>query len=269
MRVLVVAALAAAGCNQIFSLSDTRPAPLDAAIDAMGCWNPMLPTTDDEDSDGIPDGCDNCPAYANTDQADDDQDGVGNPCDPHPGDNRDHLVFFDGFVHRDPRWTMVNNGVWTFDTGAAAQTSSYANGGLALSGLTFQDATVETFFTNQQPETATEGTEIGVYAGVQSEAFDPPAVHCGVLWNLMYEPHRISVKYDDQAATDTDATFPDGNVAELWLSASGHCTARRDAGALVTADMMGGPPPQLAGLVMLQTDTTTASFRSVTVIDTY
>lgn len=264
-----MAALAAAGCNQIFSLSGTKLGPMDAPVDAMGCWNPSLPTTDDEDGDDIPDGCDNCPAYANRDQADDDHDGVGNVCDPHPGDNRDHLAFFDGFVHRDQRWTMIGTSVWNFDTGAAAQTSSYSNGGLGLSGVTFQNATVETFFTMQQPETTSVDTEIGVYVGVQSEALFPGTVHCGVLWSTMAEPHRLTVKYDDQIATDTDVDFPDGNVAELWLSAAGHCTARRDGGALVVADMKGGPPPQLDGLIMLQTDTTTGSYSSVTVIDTY
>ncbi|MCA9471859.1 MAG: GDSL-type esterase/lipase family protein [Nitrospirales bacterium] len=42
--------------------------------------------TVDSDADGIPDGCDNCPATANTDQADQDLDGRGDICDTCPQD---------------------------------------------------------------------------------------------------------------------------------------------------------------------------------------
>jgi hypothetical protein len=37
--------------------------------------------TSDLDSDGVPDNADNCPTFANADQADADQDGIGNMCD--------------------------------------------------------------------------------------------------------------------------------------------------------------------------------------------
>lgn len=36
----------------------------------------------DDDNDGIPNGVDNCPQVANSDQADADIDGIGNTCDP-------------------------------------------------------------------------------------------------------------------------------------------------------------------------------------------
>jgi ZU5 domain-containing protein len=39
-------------------------------------------TTDDTDSDGVPDADDNCPAVANLDQLDGDGDGLGDACDP-------------------------------------------------------------------------------------------------------------------------------------------------------------------------------------------
>jgi hypothetical protein len=79
-----------AGCDRALGL---RPL---AAADARVCWNPALPPHD-EDSDGIDDGCDNCPADANPDQADADRDGVGDVCDPHPG-QADRIVRFDSFV---------------------------------------------------------------------------------------------------------------------------------------------------------------------------
>lgn len=259
-----MAAVAATGCNQIFGLAATQKAAVDAAVDAPGCWNPSL--TDDEDNDGIMDGCDNCPAYANPDQADDDGDGVGNPCDPHPGDARDHLKFFDGFTHHDPRWSMIGNGVWTFDTGAAAQTSSYTNGALALSGVTFQNATAEVFFTNQQvPSGATTTTAITVIVAVPSEGLTPDGAQCGTYWATT---HELFAKVDQNNATVGQALFPDGNVAELWVSADGTCHGRRDGGARV--DVMTTHPPAVAtGDVMLEAAASTASFRSITVIDTY
>ena len=41
----------------------------------------FAPDTGDQDTDSIPDACDNCPNVANQDQADFDSDGVGNACD--------------------------------------------------------------------------------------------------------------------------------------------------------------------------------------------
>jgi hypothetical protein len=48
---------------------------------------PLPPPVSDADSDGIPDATDNCPANANSDQADGDADGVGNACDKLPPGN--------------------------------------------------------------------------------------------------------------------------------------------------------------------------------------
>jgi hypothetical protein len=42
--------------------------------------------TVDQDGDGVPDLCDNCPAVPNPDQLDTDGDGLGDPCDPCPAD---------------------------------------------------------------------------------------------------------------------------------------------------------------------------------------
>ena len=53
-------------------------------IDVVAAYSNLLgcPTGGtDSDGDGIPDGCDNCTATANTRQADVDNDGVGDACD--------------------------------------------------------------------------------------------------------------------------------------------------------------------------------------------
>lgn len=47
----------------------------------LACWDPGA----DTDTDGIPDGEDNCPTLPNSDQSDGDADGVGDVCDNCPG----------------------------------------------------------------------------------------------------------------------------------------------------------------------------------------
>lgn len=62
------------------------------------------PEGHDEDGDGIPDACDNCPHVANADQTDGDGDGVGDACDPNPDSPRESIPFFDPFTSRRPEW---------------------------------------------------------------------------------------------------------------------------------------------------------------------
>ena len=86
-----------------------QPARDAPAGDASACG------TFDEDGDGIPNRCDNCPSVANPDQADTTElaiglsaDGVGDACDPHPT-LEDRIAFFDGFDVASPQWTLDAN----------------------------------------------------------------------------------------------------------------------------------------------------------------
>jgi hypothetical protein len=56
-------------CNRVF----------DKIIVALA--DTPFPTCQDVDDDGVPNGVDNCPDHANSDQADEDGDGVGDACD--------------------------------------------------------------------------------------------------------------------------------------------------------------------------------------------
>lgn len=86
-RTLIAVLLA--GCGRIaFEAADV---PDGACVDGH-----------DEDSDGVPDGCDVCPQVADAEQADGDGDGVGDACDPGP--EAQQLVFFDPFLEARSEW---------------------------------------------------------------------------------------------------------------------------------------------------------------------
>jgi hypothetical protein len=99
----------------------------DAPPDARMCG------THDEDGDGVPDECDNCPVDPNPGQLDSDGDGVGNACDPHPG-MKDRIAYFNSFASSDL-------------TGWAVQGATISNDQLHLVSVSGNDGYAYTPFT--------------------------------------------------------------------------------------------------------------------------
>jgi len=104
-HVVLVVALAACGRIGFDQSSRTGDGSLGGGDVALVGGDAL--TTHDEDADGIADAFDNCPAVANSSQADGDGDGVGDACDPNPTVARDHIVFFDPFIGPRSEWTLA------------------------------------------------------------------------------------------------------------------------------------------------------------------
>jgi len=105
--------LSVAGCDQVFDLQRPDAPPL--ACEDL--------TSHDEDTDGVVDGCDNCPGIANSDQKNvretDDgavADAVGDACDPRPRLGGDVIERFHSFAEPAAMddWDVVT-GPWRID----------------------------------------------------------------------------------------------------------------------------------------------------------
>jgi hypothetical protein len=110
MRLVVLALLV--GCGRL-EFATVRP---DGG-DATSCRG------HDEDGDGVPDACDNCPHLPNPEQADGDGDHVGDACDPRPETPHERIAVFETFE--------TDNGDWDF---GGAKTE-FANDGVRIDTL--------------------------------------------------------------------------------------------------------------------------------------
>ena len=96
-----VAADGVGDLDVIVAIPDGVPTPSPMLIEALGAGRSGVgyllmesigvgtSFADDQDTDGVPDICDNCPFTLGADQTDTDGDGLGDLCDPCPGDFED------------------------------------------------------------------------------------------------------------------------------------------------------------------------------------
>lgn len=118
------------GCDKLFDLEhvtsnkdggivdavrpgDVAPAD-DAQLDAGAC----VPTSADEDGDGLSDNCDACPTVISAASADSDHDGLPDACDPRPGVGGDRILLAATFSSPpDPSTFQVVNAIYSADDG--------------------------------------------------------------------------------------------------------------------------------------------------------
>ncbi|HUS30752.1 MAG TPA: hypothetical protein VMZ53_19715 [Kofleriaceae bacterium] len=274
------------GCDGVFGLTHIHADGDDQVIvamdapaadvtisDALTCWLPGL-VQYDSDTDGFPDGCDNCPGEANPPQNDEDHDGVGDECDPHLGDAHDHLAFFDGFQTTDPLWVARGtDGDWKHNVGEWIQTRGISTTNTQLVyGKSFRSPSVAvTFFGQLTPPHA---STVGVFALMDpSSTSNPPdGVLCGLSVTDKTRVHIIELVNGDVANGNEQvgaSTLPTSGIAHL-LATSRDCTARK-AGTVAPTMRVALPTPvaQAMSPIALSAYQSSVRFTSVTVIETY
>lgn len=263
---IVFIALAATGCDAVFGLTESEVSGPDAPMrDGMQCTTLQ---TDDEDLDGIVDGCDNCPADVNPDQDDLDNDGVGDPCDPHPEVSGDRIVLFEGFsdpLKVDAAW-QPHGGTWKIHDGVLEQTNKTDYFSYLLE-KSFTNPTVSIVMTDQLPFTNVF-TEAGVFTGISpTEATSNPdgSDVCTTYVGSAGNPLLLLQRQPGQVPKDQSG-FPAGDVTRIRMSSAGTCRGLRDMDVVVNlAYPTTAPRPGYIGLHVAHTS---AVFRSVLVIET-
>lgn len=215
---VVVAALTAVACNQVYGLDETTPSgdrdddgvldsidncpdvpnvdQANADGDVLGdaCDRCATPSTSnhDEDSDGVPDDCDPCPVIEDF-HTDGDADGVGDTCDPQAGPSRRDL--FDPFTRITDRWRPT--GTWSLVGGdAIAPVPPLApSTRLALSGSAIEVGRLFVGIASSRPWTASDRFGVVFRDATDAEAFRCEIL-CGATCNLEVSGPAVATSLD-------------------------------------------------------------------------
>lgn len=187
---LVALVLLVGGCDSVFRID---PVPYVDSERALSCEQV---TAHDEDGDGIPDACDDCPGIPDPMQPDGDKDGVGDACDP-SATTREHIAWFDSFAEAGASnaW-KTKSGSWAFD-GESIAYSSVSDAGYFTIDAAVRPAppyTVEVGLTIDQIDPQ----------GSVFDVFGDDDVPCGVI---RHDPTSTdAVRVDDVASTRNTET---------------------------------------------------------------
>jgi len=195
---LGAAVLALAACNQVFGLDppgsgdDDAAGAIDAAEAIDAAPDAAVCGERDEDGDGIPDGCDNCPHVPNPDQSDlGDGDKVGDACDPHRTEPGDRLIRFEGFAVMPPdlRVAASGNGSPSFavdghnlvDNASAAGVDELARLPIDVTGLSELTVTTRFAITAYLVPAMGDSRTAGLWAAIDDSVDDRPTFPGGLV----------------------------------------------------------------------------------------